>query len=88
MKLFQTLVRLPKEEAVFAYFQFEAHEGLSFYSTLEHPVGAKYRDLLLTATLDFEEDLRELLNQLSEEFPIDILKKTYVEDSRSLNIEG
>ena len=88
MKLFQTLIRLPKEEAAFAYFQFEAREGLAFYSTLEHPVGAEYRDLLLTTTLDFEENLMELLDQLRKEFPIDILNKNYVEDSRSLDLEG
>ena len=87
MKLFQTLIRLPKEEAAFAYFQFEAREGLAFYSTLEHPEGAQYRDLLLTTTLDYEKDLRELLEQLSEEFPLDILKKGYVEDRWELNIE-
>ena len=88
MKLFQTVIRLPKEEAAFAYFQFEAHEGLAFYSTLEHPVGAPYRELLLTTTLEFEEDLMVLLERLGRDFPIDILKKCHVEDQRELNLEG
>ena len=81
------MVRLPKEEAAFAYFQFEAHEGLAFYSTLDHPVGATYRDLLLTTTLHYEADLMELLEQLGEEFSLKILKKDYVEDHEELGIE-
>ena len=88
MKLFQTLIRIPKEEAAFAYCQFEAREGLAFYSTLRHPEGAIYRDILLTTTLYFERDLMVLLEQLREEFPIDILKKCHREDHKDLNIEG
>ena len=88
MKLFQTIIRLPKEEAAFAYFQFEAHEGLAFYSTLDYPLGAQYRELLLTTTLEFEGELMGLLECLEGEFPIDILKKCYVDDSKDLGIEG
>ena len=88
MKLFQTVIRVPKEEAAFAYFQFEANEGLAFYSTLDHPDGALYRDLLLTTTLELERDLIALLERLGRDFPIDILKKCLVEDQRELSLEG
>ena len=84
------IIRVPKSEAAFTYFQLEANEGLCFYSTLDNSLGEPFRDIEIFAPECFETELRHLLDTLAKQYPIDILKDKKLEDSRGLagSIEG
>ncbi len=59
-------IRVKKEESAFIYTVLEANEGIASYSTLDHPVGAAYRDLELQIPVKFEEDVDRVLKELGD----------------------
>lgn len=61
------IIRVPKDQAAFTYFQLEANEGLFFYSTLEESLQEPYRDLMLTAHLSLKEEAQHFLDYLKNE---------------------
>lgn len=65
-KLFYTLVRVPKSESAFFYFQLEANENLAFYYTLKHRTGAAYRDVAILSPWCFKEEVNDLLKRLAD----------------------
>lgn len=84
------IIRVPKSEAAFTYFQLEANEGLCFYSTLDHSLGEPFRDVEIFAPECFEKEVRHLVEGLSKEYPMDILKDERLADARGLagSIDG
>lgn len=74
------IIRVPKSESAFTYFQLEANEGLCFYSTLESSLQENYRDLELKIPLCFKDEVFRLLNKLQEEFSIEILSETTINE--------
>ena len=74
-KLFHYLIRVPKAEASFLYFNLESHEGLCFYSTLDDSIHEGYRDIDLKGPIEWQGELDHLLAVLSKDFPIEFLKK-------------
>lgn len=78
-KLFRKVIRIPKEESAFAYFQLEANEGLAFYSTLPHLEGDPTRDLQITGSLTTLPELEHLLSELAKEFKVEILSDEIIE---------
>ncbi len=75
------IVRVPKEEAAFTYFQLEANEGLCFYSTLENSMKESYRDITVTAHIGFKEEVKHIINKLQQMFNLEVLKEEIKEDS-------
>ena len=75
------IIRVPKEEAAFTYFQLEANEGLSFYSTLEDSMKESYRDITVTAHIGLKEEVMHIVKRLQELFKLEILKEEIKEDS-------
>lgn len=73
------VIKVPKEHSSYTYFTLEAHDGMCFYSTLEHKEGDKFRLLDIKATKDFEEALLHTLNFLSTKFSVEILKHELIE---------
>lgn len=71
----QLIIRVPKENSVFTYFTFEACDNLCFYSTLDHQKGQNYRDIVVTSTIEFGDEVKRVLEQLSSSYPIEILKE-------------
>jgi hypothetical protein len=63
----QLIIRVPKDQAAFTYFQLEANEGLFFYSTLDKSLKEFYRDLLLTCHLTLEAEGQHFLDYLKNE---------------------
>ena len=70
-KLFQIIIRVPKEHSAFTYFQLEANDGIAFYSTLPHVEGQAYRDIDLRGSKDLEDELKRLLEFLGQKFEIE-----------------
>ncbi|PIK16640.1 MAG: hypothetical protein CES88_07815 [Halobacteriovorax sp. JY17] len=75
------IIRVPKADAAFTYFQLEANEGLSFYSTLEESLKESYRDITIKAHTGLEQELRQVLNTLHKTVPFEILEDVTKEDS-------
>ena len=69
-QLFQTVIRIAKEDSVFTYFILESNENLCFYSTVEESLSQPYRDLVITSAVEFKSEIERLLQRLSKEFQI------------------
>lgn len=80
-KIFRKIIRVPKEESAFTYFQLEANEGLAFYSTFPHENGDIYRDLKISGSLTTLKEVENLLKSLASKFKLEILKEEIIEDS-------
>jgi len=80
LKLFRKVIRVPKEESAFTYFQLEANEGLAFYSTLPHTNGDPTRDLEISGSLTTKLELEHLLAGLAQKFKVEILVDEVIED--------
>lgn len=74
-EIFHYIIRVPKKESAFTYFQLEACEGLAFYSTLEHFEGQDYRDLEIKGDKKLQEEFLHLIDGLRKKFPLEILKE-------------
>ncbi len=80
-QLFHLIIRVPKSESAFTYFQLEANEGLCFYSTLESSMGETYRDLDLKGSMDLKQELDHLLQTLQKEYSLEILLEEIIDNS-------
>jgi hypothetical protein len=74
------IIRVPKSQAAFTYFQFEAREGLCFYSTLDHVVGQNYRDIDIKTPVEFKKQLMELLVILGKQFSVEYMLNEEIVD--------
>ena len=79
-KLINLIIRVDKKDSAFTYFILEAHEGLSFYSTLEHQEGDGFRDIDIKGTVELKSELLHVINFLQNQVKIDILKKEIIDD--------
>lgn len=83
-QLFHYIIRLNKEDSAFFYFQLEASDGLCFYSTIEHPHHAQYRDIDLKGDVLLKGEILHLLEECGKKFKIDILVDEIITDSKGL----
>ncbi|MFZ9596698.1 MAG: DUF4911 domain-containing protein [Bdellovibrionia bacterium] len=65
-QVLKRVIRVKKEDSAYVYFILESYEGITSYSTLEHPVGCAYRDLELRIPVDFIEDVEKLLKRFGD----------------------
>ena len=79
-QLFHYVIRLNKEDSAFFYFQLEANEGLAFYSTLEYPHHAQFRDIDLKGDYLLKKEMTHLLEQCAQRFKLEILIDELIED--------
>ena len=83
-QLFHYILRLNKEDSAFFYFQLEASDGLCFYSTIEHPHHAQYRDIDLKGDVLLKGEILHLLEECGKKFKIDILVDEIITDSKGI----
>ena len=74
------VIRVPKSDAAFTYFQFEANDGLCFYSTLESSLKEPYRDIDIKTHQSLSEELTRLLSYLSKSINMEILINEWIDD--------
>jgi hypothetical protein len=79
-RLKHLVIRVPKPEASFTYFQFEANDGLCFYSTLESSMKEPYRDIDIKTDESLSEELMRLINILQNKFHLEILSEQWIDD--------
>jgi len=60
------IIRSKKEDSVFLYHLFEAHEGLASYSTLPFQPHDLHRDMELTFAPESEPDVLRVLAELGD----------------------
>jgi hypothetical protein len=83
-QLFHYVLRLNKEDSAFFYFQLEASDGLCFYSTLEHPLHAQYRDIQLRGDVLLKKEMDHLIKTCSEKFKIEVLVDEIIPDKKGI----
>ena len=84
MKLQHYIIKVPKDQAAFTYFQLEANEGLCFYSTLDSSLSQTYREIELFSPISLETEVTHFLNHLKNEVPFEIVTHEILEDSKEL----
>jgi hypothetical protein len=82
-QLFHIVIRLAKEDSAFFYFQLEANDGLCFYSTLDHPPHAQYRDIDLKGDVLLKKELNHLIGECAKKFKVEIILDEVVIDRLS-----
>ncbi len=82
-QLFHYQIRLSKEDSAFFYFQLEASDGLCFYSTMEHPHHAQYRDIDLKGDVLLKKEMDHLLQECGKRFKIEILLDETITDKKA-----
>jgi hypothetical protein len=80
-ELYYTRLRVPKDDAYFVYFTFEASEGLCFYSTVDESLRGQYRDIDVKCPIELRETLVSLINRMKSEFRLDVLSEEIISDS-------
>lgn len=65
-EVFITIVKMPKEDSAFFYFQLEANEGLCFYSTLEHQTGDQFREIEIKCHISMKDECLRLIDHITQ----------------------
>jgi hypothetical protein len=79
-QLFHIVIRVNKEDSAYFYFQLEANDGIAFYSTLEYPPHAQYRDIDLKGDSLLLTQMRHIISECQKKFPIDYLTDEIIQD--------
>lgn len=79
-ELYYTRVRVPKDDAYFVYFTFEANEGLCFYSTVDESLRGQYRDIDVKCPIEMRETLLSLIERLKSEMRLDVIESRVISD--------
>lgn len=79
-ELYYTRIRVPKDDAYFVYFTFEANEGLCFYSTVDESMRGQYRDIDVKCPVELKETLVSLIERLALEMRLDVLESKIISD--------
>lgn len=77
--LFHYVIRLNKEDSAFFYFQFEANEGICFYSTLPFNPHDQFRDIDLKGDIRLKQNVDHVLNLMQKKFPLTYLVNEVLE---------
>ena len=58
------------------------------YSTLDHVKGQNYRDIIITSTIEFGDEVKRVINRLSDSYSIEILEeKVFVRSANNIDKE-
>ncbi len=74
-------VRLPKNEAGYFLHLLEARDNLCFATTLESEPGVGWRDILIRAPIEWEQEIRHFLQVIQTEIPVTIIDDRIVKDN-------
>jgi hypothetical protein len=79
-KLFEIILRMPKNDTSFVYFTLEANENKSFYSTLPFEKGQLSRDMVIMSTPEFKDQLLSIIEHCKKTTDIEILSQQFIDD--------
>jgi membrane-anchored protein YejM (alkaline phosphatase superfamily) len=75
------IVRAPKDQAFFLYFQLEANEGLAFYSTQDQSLREAFRDIEIFSPICLTKELDHFMEYIQTEVPLLFLVDEIINDS-------
>ncbi len=64
------VIRTERKDSALFYFLLESYEGVTSYSTLPHQEGDTTRDIELCYSVDFRQEVDEMLNAISHDVPL------------------
>jgi len=67
--MFRFLLRMPKERSAFVFFVCYANEGSCYYSTLDHEIGDKTRNMVLRGDRTMHLETNRLIEFLLTSVP-------------------
>jgi len=76
----KVVIRVPKEHSSFFYFTMEANEGAAFYSTLPDSLGKHYRDISVSCTPEFSDDVDQIMKHFQTRYPLEVISDEIVSD--------
>jgi len=79
-EIFQVIIRVLKNDSAFVYFNLESNDNLFFYSTLDEGLGTPYRNLEINTTIEFKENLEQLLKHFTQQIKLETLSQKIVKD--------
>ncbi|MDB9786714.1 hypothetical protein OAB57_01300 [Bacteriovoracaceae bacterium] len=79
-QLFHLVISTQKQHSAFIYFCLEATEGICFYKTLKHAPHAQDRQIDIKGSIEFHNDLKNLLKQLTKKFTISVISESVIFD--------
>lgn len=79
-ELYYMRIRIPKDDAYFVYFTFEANEGLCFYSTVDESLRGQYRDIDVKCPVELRDTLLSLISRLKSEMRLDVMEERIISD--------
>lgn len=80
-QLIHKIIRLPKDEAAFMYFQLESNEGLCFYSTLDQSLKEPYRDVEVFGHVALKAEIDHFFDYLGQRLNIEVVLDETIDDS-------
>lgn len=80
-ELFHWILRVPKDQAAFLYFQLEANEGLCFYSTLDQSLRESFRDIEIFSPASLEKEVRHFFESMQDQVSPLVLLEEKIPDS-------
>lgn len=80
-KLRHLIIRVPKDQAAFLYFQLESNEGLAFYSTLDVSLKEAFRDIELFSPKSLTPELDHFIEAITPQVQPLILLDEMIDDS-------
>lgn len=83
-KLKHFIIRVSKADAAFIYFQFEANEGLCFFSTMKSSLSEPFRDIEIFSPLSLESEIDHLLKYLGENIDMHYVLTEIIDDTDEL----
>lgn len=79
------ILRVPKDQTAFLYFQLESNEGLAFYSTLDQSLREPYRDVELFSPIGLKPELDHFLEAIENQVhPIRILDEVIDDEEEAV----
>ncbi|MCF8060119.1 MAG: hypothetical protein K9K67_12540 [Bacteriovoracaceae bacterium] len=75
------IVRVPKDQAAFLYFQLEANEGLAFYSTIDKSLREPFRDIEMFSPMSLSKEISHFIEYVQKEVPLIFLVDEIIQDS-------
>ena len=84
-RLIYMVIRMAKKDAAFIYFILESCEGLFFYSTMDHSLKERYRDIDIKGSISLLNEIDHVIEYLKKQSLIEVLSRTIIENLVTLD---
>ncbi|MBF0359976.1 MAG: hypothetical protein HQK49_03150 [Oligoflexia bacterium] len=87
-ELFHVNLRVTKKDSVYLYFLLESQEGICFYSTINESISDPlFREIEIYSTIEYMDDVNNLITNLKNEIDIETLFSRVVIDNPDIKLK-